>query len=213
VKVVVIGAGGHARSVIDALRSEGRHEPVACTDPQPELRGSRVDDVPVVGDDEHLEALRSEGVTGAALGVGGIGDNGPRARLFELARGLGFELPPVVHPSAAVSARASLSDGAVVLANAAVGPGAVVGRNAIVNNGAVVEHDVTLGDHVHVASGAVLGGAARAGESAHIGLGAAVLQGVEVGSGSVVAAGAVVVHDVPARTVVAGVPAHPLRRS
>jgi UDP-perosamine 4-acetyltransferase len=211
VKIVVIGAGGHARSVIEALRAGGLHDPVACTDPRPELHGSRIDDVPVLGDDARLEALRAEGVPGAALGVGGTRDNAPRARLFQLAQDLGFDLPSVVHPSAAVSAGAVLGEGSVVLAGAVVGPGATVGRNAIVNSGAVVEHDVRLFDHVHVASGAVLGGGVQAGESAHIGLGAAVVQGVEIGAGTVVGAGAVVVRDVPAGAVVAGVPARPLR--
>jgi UDP-perosamine 4-acetyltransferase len=210
VRLVVVGAGGHARSVIDALRAAGEHELVACTDPRADLAGSQVDGIDVVGDDSQLERLREEGVEGAVMGVGGVRDNGLRERLFDSAAALGFALPSVVHQRAAVAAGASLADGAVVLACAVVGPGATVGRNAIVNSGALVEHDCSVGDHAHVATGAALAGGVAVGERAHVGVGAAVVQGVSIGAGAVAGAGAVVIRDVPAGAVVAGSPARDL---
>jgi UDP-perosamine 4-acetyltransferase len=206
-RLVMLGAGGHARSLLDAIRAAGEHEVVALTDPRAELAGTRIDGVEVVGDDARLEDLRERGIEAACMGVGGVGDNGVRMRAFELARTLGFALPAVVHPAATVSATTSLGDGSAVLAGAVVGPGARVGVNVIVNTGAIVEHDCAIADHVHVASGAVLGGAVTVGEAAHIGLGACVLQGVTVGPGAVVGAGAVVIRDVGAGDRVVGVPA------
>ena len=206
-KVVVVGAGGHARSVLWALRSTGEHEVVALTDPDARLHGTEVDGVVVAGGDDRLAALRDDGVRGAVMGVGGVRDNGPRERLFGLARQLGFELPWVVHAAAAVSERSVLGSGAVVLAGALVGPGATVGENVVVNSGAVLEHDVVVGDHAHVASGAVLAGGVHVGERAHVGAGAVILQEVAVGPGAVVGAGAVVTADVAPGAVVVGVPA------
>ena len=206
-KVVVLGAGGHARSVLDALRSAGEHEVVALTDPRPELAGASVAGIAVVGDDSRLANLRSQGVEGAALGIGGTGDNGPRRRAFECVTELGFALPPVVHAAATVSPYAELGDASVVLARSVVGPGARLGSNVVVNTGAIVEHDCVLGDHVHVASGATLGGAVTVGEGAHVGLGASVLQGVTIGAGALVGAGAVVIRDVAPGDRVVGVPA------
>ena len=208
-KAVIAGAGGHARSVLDAARSAGGLEPVAATDPRAGER--ELDGVPVVGGDERLAELRASGVEAALLGVGGTGDNGPRARLLALLEELGFVLPPVVHASASVAPTARLGAGTVVLARAVVGPGAEIGRGAIVNSGAIVEHDCVLADHVHVASGAVLGGAVQLQEGAHVGLGATVLPGLRIGAAAIAGAGAVVVRDLAAGVVAVGVPAVPRR--
>jgi UDP-perosamine 4-acetyltransferase len=205
--IVVAGGGGHARSVIEALRQAGEYDPVAVTDP---AASGAIDGVPVVGTDDELERLlRDQGVGAAVPGVGGVGSNDLRAAVFQRLDEIGFELPPVVHPSAVVAASAAIGAGSVVLAGAVVGAGASVGRNVIVNTGALIEHDVVLGDHVHVATGAALGGAVRVGEGAHVGLGASVMQGVAVGARGVAGAGAVVIRDVPDGVTVVGVPATP----
>ena len=206
-KVVVVGAGGHARSVLDAISASGEHEAVACTDPRPELRGTLLDGVPVAGDDGELAALLTSGVEGGCLGIGGTGDNSLRARLFAQLVELGFALPCIVHPRAWVASHARLGPGTVIIAGACVGPGAAVGADVIVNSGAVVEHDCRIADHVHVASGAVLSGGVTVEEAAHVGAGAVVLQGVRIGPRAVVGAGAVVIRDVRAGTVVIGCPA------
>jgi sugar O-acyltransferase (sialic acid O-acetyltransferase NeuD family) len=212
-RVVVIGAGGHARSVIEALRSRGGDlEPVACTDRDPALANSALDGVPVVGNDDRLPGLLREGVEGACVGIGGTGDNEPRARVHTHLRSLGFALPPVVHATAHVAASASLGAGTQVLAGAIVGAGAAVGDNVLVNTGAIVEHDCWIGDHVHLATGCALGGDVHVDAEAHVGIGACVLQGVEIGMGSVVGAGAVVVRSVPAGQVAVGCPASALVR-
>jgi UDP-perosamine 4-acetyltransferase len=209
-RVVVVGAGGHARSVIDALRtSAADFEPVACTDPDPARAGSAVDGVPVLGDDGVLEGLREEGIEGACLGVGGVGDNLPRAQLHARLRGIGFRLPAVVHGRAYVAASATLGEATVVLAGAIVGAGCQLGNDVIVNSGAIVEHDCVIGDHVHLASGCALGGGVGVDVHAHVGLGARVLQERRVGENAIVGAGAVVVRDVPPGQVVVGCPARP----
>jgi UDP-perosamine 4-acetyltransferase len=210
--IVVAGAGGHARSVIEALRAAGEYDPVACTDPRPELSGSRLDGVEVVGSDDELRRLLDDGVGAAALGVGGAGDNDPRARLFASLVDLGFELPPVVHPAATIASSAELRSGCAVLAGAVIGAGAVVGDGAIVNNGAIVDHDCLLAAHVHVATAAALSGGVVVGESAHIGTGASVKHGLTIGAGAVVGVGAVVVGDVEAEATVVGSPAVAIRR-
>jgi UDP-perosamine 4-acetyltransferase len=213
-RVVIVGAGGHARSVIEALRTGSDElEPVACTDPDPARIGTAVDGVPVIGDDQQLAALRSEGVDGACLGLGGVGDNEPRRRLFEHVRSLGFTLPPVLHGTSEVAASARLGPGTQVLAGAIVGAGVRAGANVIVNTGAILDHDCRIGDHVHVATGCALGGGVDVGTGAHVGIGACVLQAVAVGDRAVVGAGAVVIRDVPAGVVVVGCPAVALVRS
>jgi UDP-perosamine 4-acetyltransferase len=202
VKAVLIGSGGHARSVAAAIRAAGELELVGATDPVGDTG-----DLPHLGADDALPQLLADGVEAAVVGIGGVGDNAPRARLYEHARSLGFVLPVVVHPTAWVAPDAAVGEATVVLAGAVIGPGARVGSNVIVNSTAVIEHDCLVGDNAHIATGALLGGAARIGDGAHVGLGAAVLQTVAVGARAVVGAGAVVVSDVAEGVTVKGVPA------
>jgi len=204
--IVVLGAGGHARAVIEILRAGG-FDVTAVLDPRSELWGTKVLGAPVLGGDERLEQLRADGCRHAFIGVGSVGEASVRRRLFDEIRGLGFETPTAVHAQAIVSPSADLGAGAAVMAAATVGTLARVGENSIVNTGAIVEHDCVVESHAHVASGACLGGGVQVGEGAHVGLGASVREGISIGAGALVAAGAVVIRDVPPSTRVAGVPA------
>lgn len=213
-RAIGIGAGGHSRMLLESLRGrqdvEQDVEVVGLVDADPAMKGQSILGVPVLGGDEMLAELARSGVSHAFLGVGAVGDNSRRRKVFEMARSLGFELLTVVHPTAIVSPSAEIGEGTCIFPGAIVGAGARLGRNVIVNSGAIVEHDCTLGDHVHIASGAVLAGGVTVEEGAHIGAGAAVKQGVRVGRDAVVGLGAAVIDDVPAGATVAGVPAKPI---
>lgn len=212
-RVIGLGAGGHARVVLETLAAVGGYEVVGLLDPREELAGTTVHGVAVLGDDELLGRQYDDGVTHAFIGLGGSGDTGPRRRLYELARSHGFEIVAAIHPGAAVSPSAQLGAGVTILAAAVVNADATLGEDVIVNTGALVEHDCRIGDHVHVASGARLASGVTVGEGAHVGLGANVIQGLSVGAGAIVGAGAAVVRDVEPGVVVAGVPARVLRRA
>jgi len=213
IRVIGLGAGGHAAVMIEALRAAGGFEVVGLTDPRRELWGSQVLEVPVLGDDDELGLQYDQSVSHAFLGLGGASDTSPRRRLFDLAESIGFELVTLAHPSAVISPSARVGSGTTVLATAVVNANAQLGKNVLVNTGAIVEHDCRVDDHAHVAIGARLASGVRVDVGAHVGAGATVLQGLTVGTGAVVGAGAIVTHDVAAASVVAGVPARPLERA
>jgi UDP-perosamine 4-acetyltransferase len=211
-RVVGIGAGGHARVVIEILCLSRGYELTGLLDPRRELWGDRVLGVPVLGNDDLLPGLYAQGVHHAFIGLGGTGDTRPRRRLYELARGLGFEIVAALHPQAVISPSAKLGHGPTVMAGAIINASARLGDNVIVNTGAIVEHDCVIGNHVHIATGAKLAGGVTVADGAHIGIGATIRQGIRIGQGALVGAGAVVVEDVPDGVVVAGVPARVIRR-
>jgi UDP-perosamine 4-acetyltransferase len=203
--IIGYGAGGHARSLLEALRSAGEFEVVALVDDDPERAGTEALGVPVVHD--ALPGFRERGVEHAFVGVGGVGDRETRTRVFARLLEAGFALPPVVHATAAVSPWAELGRGVQILALAVVNAGAVLRDGAIINTGAIVEHDCLVGTAAHVAPRATLGGHVTVGDGAHVGMGAVVVEGVSLGAGAFVAAGAAVIADVPAGARVGGVPA------
>ncbi len=210
IPIIGLGAGTHAKSVLEAIRSGGRFEAVALVDDDAGRADADVLGVPVLAGPTALEGLQAQGVRHAFVGVGGTRESDPRRRVFGRLREAGFELPAVVHGAASVSRWARLAPGAQVLAAAVVGPEADVGAGAIVNTGAIVEHDCRVGAHAHVAPGARLAGVVTVGPGAHVGIGAVVIEKVTIGAGALVGAGAVVIRDVEDRERVAGVPARPL---
>jgi sugar O-acyltransferase (sialic acid O-acetyltransferase NeuD family) len=188
----VIGAGGHAKVVVDILLAMGT-PPIALLDEN--ARSSEVLGIAV---------LRTATLPNPdAAVIVAIGDNAAREQAA--ARYLRFGT--AVHPSAAIGRDARVGDGSVVMAGAVVNAGSRIGNHCIVNTRAGIDHDCVLEDFASVAPGATLGGGVRLGRSAVISLGASVIHGCRVGDHAVVGAGAVVVRDVAPLVVVHGIPA------
>jgi sugar O-acyltransferase (sialic acid O-acetyltransferase NeuD family) len=200
--VWVIGAGGHAKVVIDSLRAEGRYDVEGVLDDDPGRRGGEVLGVRVLGDTSD-EALRALDVR---LAVIAVGSNRARREVATRLSGRVAWLT-VVHPRAYVAPSAVVGAGSVIFAGAMVQPEARLGEHVIVNTMASVDHDGEVADFVHLAPGVRLAGGVRVGEGAFVGVGSSVLPGRCVGAWATVGAGAVVTRDVPDGATVVGVPA------
>ena len=206
-KVVIIGAGGHARVLLAALAAQGLRPQgcIALTSPASPWPS----EVVYLGSDAVLDTLDPRDTT-IVNGVGSVASSAARRRIFEDAKQKGFGVLTVIHPSAYVAPDVVLGDGAQIMAAAVVQTGCTVGSNTLINTGAVLDHDCHVGAHCHIATGAALSGGVRLDDSVHVGTGAAIIQGVQLGSGSIVAAGAAIVDDVAAGAKVGGVPARPI---
>ncbi|MCG9894702.1 MAG: acetyltransferase [Fimbriimonadaceae bacterium] len=204
---VVIGAGGHAKALIETLRTDASVRIAAVLDADPKRRGTDFMGLEILGGDDLLEELAAQGADSFVVGLGSIGNTTVRRKVWDRAEAAGLEPLAVISPAAWVSQSAEIGPGCQILPGVVVMPDCRLGRGVIVNTGAQADHDCTIGDFCHLAPGAVLSGNVTVGADAHLGVGCRVLQGMVIGSHALVGAGAVVVQDVNPRTVVMGVPA------
>jgi len=212
VPVIGLGAGGHAKVVIEILRLIGHYKIVGLLDPKWELWDTEILGVSVLGDDYLLSKLYDQGIHHAFIGLGTVGDTKPRRQLYEKARSYGYQIAWAIHPQAVISPSIEIGHGPTIMAGAVINAAARLGDNVIVNTGAIIEHECVVGNHVHIATGARIASNVHVGEGTHIGIGASIRQCVHIGRNVIVGAGAVVVDDVPDNVVVVGVPARILRR-
>lgn len=207
-KVLLFGAGGHGKVVLDILLVSG-WEVVGVIDDNRTLAGTAFCGIPVLGTSGRLADLRKM----VSHAIVSIGNNAVRVDKGTFLRSLGFELATAVHPMAVISSRAALGPGTVVMGGVVVNADTRVGPCAILNTGATVDHDCELAEGVHIAPGAHLAGGVRVGALAHIGIGASVIENVTIGPKAIVGAGAAVVEDVPEAAIVVGVPARVVKPS
>ncbi len=200
--IVLIGAGGHCRSCIDAIESEGRWRIAAIVGQAAQL-GISILGYPIDAVDADLPALRQR-FAHALVTVGQIDSAALRMRLFQDALALGFNFPVVKASSAYVSAHASLGAGTLVAHGAIVNAGAKIGENCIVNSRALIEHDATIGSHCHISTGAVLNGNVHVGDGSFIGSGAVIRESLQLGEQCFIAMGMTVRDAVPAFSRISG---------
>lgn len=208
-KLVIWGAGGHAKVVAEILRLQELWEIVGFLDDiSPERTGEIFFGAPVLGSSKQLSSLRADGIRHLAFGVGNC-----MARLQMLSSRAvsGFEIVTAFHPSAIVSKEAHIGKGTVIAAGAVINPDTKIGRGVIINTAATVDHDCLIADGVHICPGVHLAGNVNVGRAAWVGIGSTVIEEMRIGAGAFIGAGSVVVSPVPARARVCGVPAKAMK--
>ena len=200
-RLLVIGAGGHARVVIDIARAAG-FEPAVALDLAG--AGSTCNGVEVAGGDALAETFFANGLKHAVVA---IGNNALRSKIAERLRTIGFKLPIIRHPSSILSQSAQIGEGTVIMPLGVINAAAVIGQMVIVNTSAVIEHDCVIGDGAHIAPGCRLGGTVSVGVGALVGIGCVIRPGARIGDFAVVGAGSTVIHDISCGDTAMGSPA------
>lgn len=189
-QLLLIGGGGHCKSVIDVIEMEGSFTIGGIVD-RKELLGQKVLGYEVIGCDDDLEILFVR-YKYAIVTVGQIHSPDVRIKLFNRLKTIGFETPSIISPRAYVSKHATVEGGTVVMHDALVNANASVGKNCIINTKALIEHDSIIGDHCHISTGAVLNGGAMVAEGTFFGSNAVSKEYARTTERSFIKAGSVV---------------------
>jgi len=177
-KILLVGGGGHCRSVIDVVELENKYEIAGVIDKK-ELVGQDVLGYKVIGCDDDLEDFFGK-YKYAIVTVGQIKSNSLRVKLFNTLKAIGYELPSIISPLSYVSKHSTIGEGAIVMHQALINSNVTIGKNCIINSKALVEHDCIVEDSCHISTASVLNGGVVVREGTFFGSNTTSKEGVEL---------------------------------
>lgn len=201
--LILLGGGGHCKSVADAALSAG-FEIRGILD-VPDAVGGQCMGIDIIGTDADIPKYVDE--CDFVITVGAIKRHDKRIELHSAVANAGGSFATIIASTAYISPFATVGAGTVVLHGSVVNSAARIGDGCIINTGAVIEHDTEVGNYCHVSTQAVINGGCRVGEATFIGSGAVVCNGITIAGDTVVGAGAVVNKDILTSGIYVGVPA------
>jgi len=210
-KILLIGGGGHCKSVLDSLLELNEYAEIGIIDKKENV-GNSVMGVPVVGSDDDLPDLFRDGYGYAFVTVGSIGNPTFRIKFFKLLSEIGYEIPFVIDNSAKVSKNAEIEQGVFIGKHSTINAGTLIQKGAIINSGSIIEHDCQIGVFSHIAPGTVLGGEVFVGENSHVGSNSTVKQQVSIGSNSIIGMGSVVLQNIDSHVMAYGNPCREIKK-
>lgn len=205
-KIVIVGAGGHAKVVFDILKTNPDYKIVGFISRENE---DSVLGCKVLGDDSLLPQLYEEGVQ---AGIVAIGNNNVRQKLFAKLQSLNFQIVNAISPYAVISKYVKLGTGVAIMPGAIVNADTSIGDNVIVNTGATIDHDCKIGDHCHIAPGNHICGTVQIGNGVFSGAGTTIIDGINIGEGSILGAGSVITKNVQDYSLIVGVPGRQIKK-
>ena len=199
-KILLIGAGGHARSCMDVIELTGLYE-IAGLVEKNDTNSNESLGYPVLGTDDDLLDLRKK-YEYALITVGQIKSAEIRIQLFRLLRKMNYALPTIASSRAYISKNAQIGEGTIIMHDAVVNANARIGKNCIINSKALIEHDAIIGDHCHISTGAIVNGGVKVGNRIFFGSGVVTKQSVSIGNNCVISAGIVVKKDIEPNQII-----------
>ncbi len=192
--MIIFGASGHAKVIIDIVKSIGKKSIDFVLDDDRSI--NKIQGFEVKHDFD--ESMVSQDLVIA------VGNNMTRKKIAcKISNPFSEALK---HKSAVVSENVLINEGSVVMPNAAINSSVVIGKHCIINSGAIIEHDTQIEDFVHISPGSTITGNVKIGEGTQVGAGATIIPGVSVGRWVTIGAGAVIINDIPDFAVVVGNP-------
>jgi len=208
--IIVIGAGGHSKVLIDTLLQQNVNI-LGIVDSDQMKIGQSVLKIKIVGDDFYINNYDPLNID-LVNGLGSVAATYLREKIYMYFKEQGYFFRSVIHSSAVISQNAVLAEGVQVMAGAVIQAGCHIGNNTIINTRTSIDHDCRVLDHVHIAPGCVLSGNVSVGFGAHIGTGTTVIQEKKIGNRVLVGAGSLVLQDIKSNLKFWGVPAREVKK-
>lgn len=203
-KILLIGMGGHAKSIIDSLEAKKCYEIAGF------IENRKIDKMyknyPILGTDEHLEYYYEQGIKKAFIAIGFMGKGNIREKLYNKLKKIGYQLPSIIDKTALCAKDIEIEEGSFIGKGAILNSGVKVKKMAIINSGAIVEHECQVGAFSHIAVGGVLCGSCEIGEHTLIGANATIIQERKIGDNVIIGAGSVVLKDIASNSIAYGNP-------
>lgn len=197
--VILLGAGGHAKVLLEALKLSER-EVIGIVTPDYSA-GEVCMGLPVLGDDNAVGDYTPDEIE-LVNGLGSLPGKSKRWKLAEMMRAKGYQFTSVIHPQSVVANGVKMEEGVQIMAGVVIQSGVTIGRDSIINTGALIDHDCVISEQCHIAPGVVCSGEVRIGRGSHIGTGARIIQEISIGAHGVVAAGTTLYMDIEPSTLV-----------
>ncbi|MEA3321197.1 MAG: acetyltransferase [Bacillota bacterium] len=199
---VLIGAGGHAKVVVDILK-ESSKQILGFIDDNIEIREHN--GIPSLGDITEIPSILTKYKNLKFIIT--IGSNEVRQEIYKKLKIFDINYGNAIHPSAIISSNTVIGTGTVVMANAVINSSTIIGGHAIVNTASVIEHDCIVGEFTHISPNSTLTGNVKIGKGTQIGAGATVIPNISIGEWSIIGAGSTVIRNLPSRMIAVGSPA------
>jgi sugar O-acyltransferase (sialic acid O-acetyltransferase NeuD family) len=209
-EVVIFGASGHAKVVIDAIESLNIFRIIGLIDRNLTQANTTLG-YPTIGTDANIgDILASFSDLSYAIA---IGNNYVRKRIADqmTINFPQFKAASIIHPRATVSRHSRIGKGCFIAAGATIGPDATIGDFAIINTNASIDHDVKIGEFASIAPGATIGGSTAIGMNSTICLGAKIVDNISIGKDVILGANSLALRDIDSCVVAYGSPAKTIR--
>ena len=197
--VIIMGTGGHAKVVTDALKLSGREILGFVTldlKADTEFCGKKV-----LGNDEVLNQYLPDEIE-LANGIGSLPRKNLRWKLAEKMRKQGYRFATIIHPDAVIASDVNLGEGVQIMARVVIQPSTKIGQDTVINTGVLIDHDCKIAEKCHIAPGVVLSGGVVVGQNTHIGTGTKITQYLKIDDNCIIAAGATIYKNIPSNMLV-----------
>ena len=189
-KIIIIGAGGHSKSLINLITSINEFKILGLIDNS--ISNKKILDYPILGTDQDLIKYYKKGIIYCSIGLGQIKNPYKRIKLFNLLKKIGFKIPTIISKKCECFKSNKIGEGTQIFHNTLINSNVKIGKNCIINSGSIIEHDVEISNNCHISTGAIINGGVKIGENTFIGSSAVIKNNIPIGKNCIIGMGVIV---------------------